>query len=297
MKVLVTNNTLNGVGGSETYAYTLIKELNRREGITAHAYTPQIGQIGNMLKMEGVQVISNPIDMYDAVFCSHTSTMSKISNFKGIKIQTCHGVYPALEQPSNIADKHVSISKEVQDHLTKLGYPSTIIHNGVDCNRFKPVTLPNDKVKTILSLTQSDELNQLLQRVCTKMGIKLIKLNKFINPVWNVEEHINQADMVIGIGRGCYEAMACGREVLVLDKRPYVSHKGFIGDGLVTLGTINDIISHNCSGRHSNIKFNYQSIKEAIEDYNPIQGKLNRDYALEHFNIEKQVNKYLELWK
>lgn len=49
MKILVTNNTLRDLGGSETYAYTLINELNNRDDITVHGYSSNVGFIGNLL--------------------------------------------------------------------------------------------------------------------------------------------------------------------------------------------------------------------------------------------------------
>lgn len=296
MKVLVTNNTLRDLGGSETAAYALIDELNKRKDIQVFGFSPNIGYIGDLLKNKGI-VISNNIsivDKYDLILASHLSTIEYVRNLSGFKIQTCHGVFMPIEQPARGMNKYVAISEEVMNHLSSLGYDSTIIHNGVDCERFMPKNKINENVRTILSLAQSDELNRIIKKVCDKMGIKLFTLNKFINPIFNVEDHINQSDLVISLGRGAFESMACGRNVIVLDKRPYVNRPP-IGDGLITKDNIDNILKNNCSGRYSNKIYTEVEIENEIKKYDYKLGDFCREYALENFNIVKQVDKYLSL--
>lgn len=191
-------------------------------------------------------------------------------------------------------NKYVSISEEVEKHLKVNGFESTIIRNGIDCNRFTPKRKLNNNVKRILSLAQSDELNKMIYNVCRKLNIEFMSLNKFINPIFNVEDWINSADLVISLGRGVYESMACGRNVIILDKRPYINRPA-IGDGMITNENINDFISFNCSGRYSNKVFTEIDIENEIIKYSPILGEFNREYALNNFNIKHQVDKYLNL--
>lgn len=295
MKILVTNNTLGPVGGSETYAYALIKELNRRNDIEVHAFSPRIGMIGKKLISEGIKVINRITEDYDLVLASHTSTIPFLKNIKGKKIQTCHGIYPSLEQPINGVDYHVSISQEVYNHIIKKGFKSTIIHNGIDCKRFSPKNQwPHEKLTRVLSLSQSEDLNKTISKVCKEMNIELVILNKFKNGIFNVEDEMIKSDLVISLGRGAYEAMACGRSVMILDKRSYIKLPP-IGDGMVKMNNINEILKFNCSGRYSKKIFNSKEIKAEFLKYNFKDGQANREYALEHLNINKQVNKYLAL--
>jgi len=295
MKILVTNNTLAGVGGSETYAYTLIMELKRKGFHVDAVSASSLGPISKKLTENGISATSNvPSKAYDLILMSHTSSVSKIVDIDGLKIQTCHGVYHQLEQPTKRVDKHVSVSEEVQNHLKSLKFDSTVIYNGVDLNRFKPVNPIGQNVKTILSLSQSGTLNQRLKKICAQLGIKLIELNKFANPVFNVEDYINQADMVISIGRGVYESLACGRVVLCLDQRHYIGSKP-IGDGLVTESNVRDLLRFNCSGRFSKTEFDDNSIIQAIQSYKKEMGDFGRDFANSELNISHQVDKYLAL--
>ncbi len=294
MKILVTNNTLANLGGSETYTYALIKELSKRKDIQLDAFSQHIGLVGNKLKSEGISVINNIKDEYDLILASHTSTTQLITEFGGKKIQTCHGVFLPLEQPFPGMDKYVSITKEVYDHLSNKGFESTIIYNGIDCDRFKPINPLNKKLKNVLSLVQNEDLNLLLAEVCKEMGYNFNRLNKFVNPVFNVEDLINQSDLVITLGRGAYESMACGRNVFVLDKRPYIN-KPPLGDGIITPENINNILENNCSGRYTNTIYDKEMIKNEFIKYDHRYGEFNRDFALENLNIEKQVDKYLNI--
>lgn len=294
MKILVTNNTLANLGGSETYAYTLIRELASRKEVNVDCFSKNIGLVGKTLKNEGYNVITSVKDNYDLILASHTSTIPSIINNNGYKIQTCHGIYPSLEQPAKGMDSYVSISEEVEKHLTKLRFKSTIIHNGINCDRFKPIKPINKNIKSILSLAQSDVLNNKIRKVCNKMGIKLYCLNKFKNPIFNVENMINEVDMVISLGRGAYESMACGRNVMILDKRPYIN-KPPLGDGLLTEDNISDIIKNNCSGRFSNTIYDENMIEKEIMKYDSKLGDFCREYALNNLNIKHQVDKYLKL--
>jgi hypothetical protein len=296
MKILVTNNTFGALGGSETYAFALIMELNRRNDITVHGFSKTLGFVSNRLRERNIPVFNEINQDYDFVFASHNTTIPFLKDISGKKVQTCHGIFPPPEQPVSGVDKYVAISQEVKNHLKSKGVDSTVIFNGVDCKRFKPTKPINKQLKTVLSLSQSEELNNLFRIICNEKGLKFISLNKFTNPVFNVEHYINEADLVVSLGRGAYEAMACGRNVMVLDKRPYIN-KPHLGDGMVNETNVRAFMSHNCSGRHSNIIFDKHMIMKELSKYNHNNGDWAREFALQELNISKQVDKYFNLWK
>jgi len=94
----------------------------------------------------------------------------------------------------------------------------------------------------------------------------------------------------VSLGRGAYEAMACGRNVLVFDSRHYM---GLLGDGFLTEENLEEAKRCNCSGRAFGKKFDVQSLIKEMKKYNPEQGDFNREHALENMNIQKQVERYL----
>lgn len=295
MKILVGNNGLAEPGGSETYTYAVCKELKSR-GFEVHA----IGKLGpgtisKKLNEIGVPTFFNTINgNYDLILLSHSSSIGLAKNTKGFKVQTCHGVYPKLEQPVPGMDAYVSISEEVQEHLLNKGFKSIIIRNGVDCDRFKPVKKLNNNIKNVVSLAHSDPANVIIKKACDELGLNLIENNKFKCWRWDMENVINQGDVVISLGRGAYESMACGRNVIIFDKRRYVNLPA-IGDGIITKENVNDFLKNNCSGRFSMKEFSYKTLVDELKKYDSKYGDQLRDYALNHLNIKQQVDKYLKL--
>lgn len=295
MRILVTNNTFSFTGGSETYAYAVIRELvSRGHDVDAFTTGPCTMIAGEIAKL-GVKIYFKvvPDKEYDLIIGSHTSTFKHLEHFKCKKIQTCHGIYPDLEQPYP-GVQHVAISKEVQHHLTYKGYESTLIHNGVNCDRFAPrVPIRKDLTK-VLSLSHDQGVNSMLDEACKKLGVDFEWHNKYINPMFNIEDKIQEADLVVTLGRGAYESMAAGRNVLIFDKRGY-SGLPAIGDGLLTMSNIEKSLEHNCSGRATKKEFTVDDIVNELRKYHKDNGKMMREYALKNFNIEHQIDKYLSI--
>jgi len=292
MDILISNNHLNTFGGSESYTYTLIEEMlflkHNVEYFTFHK-----GTVSELIEKNlGVKFMTK--DSYDIVLTNHNNCVEYLRVLLHEKtkiIQTCHGIFPELEQPSIYADGHISISNEVKNHLLKLNINSNIIYNGINCERFNIQKPINDKLKTILSLCQSDKANKTLDNICSKLGVELIYLNKHSNPEWNVEDKINKADLVIGLGRSAYEAMACGRPVIIYDNRSYFRQ---CGDGYIKNENIDYSLNNNCSGRASKKVFSEIDLINEIKKYNPKDGASMREIALNKFNIKKQAASYLK---
>jgi len=293
LNILITNNSLYRRGGTETYIQTLVKELTQR-GHNVDIWTKQPGPVSQKISQEYGCSVNNIKKEYDLILINHNFMAKRVleEGIKGFKIQTCHGVYVELEQPYPGLDKYVSISEEVQNHLTSKGFESELIVNGIDCDTYKPQGLTH-KGKVVYSLSQSDVLNNRLALICRMMGHTFISNNKFTNPVDDTYNQINQADVVISLGRGAYEAMACGKPVIVLDHRPYSE---CYADGLLTPEMLTESVKNNCSGRRFKIAPSNEQIKQWILDATPEVGEHLRKCALESFNITTQVNKYIQMY-
>lgn len=295
MKFIVSNNTFSFTGGSETYAYCVIYTL-KKHGYEVDAFTTgPVTMVGDEIRKLGVNIYTKPPHKeYDIALASHLSTTQFIYQVADKTIQTCHGIYPALEQPDPNVRHLVGISQEVQNHIAKQGMVSTLIHNGVDVDRFTPIKPINTKLKKVFSLAHDQGVNQLLKAACDKAGIEFEWHNKYINPIFNIESKIQQADLVVTLGRGAYESMACGRPVLVLDNRAY-SRQGMVGDGLLTPEIMDLSLEYNCSGRAFKKSFDVDGVIAEFDKYNSALGDFSREYALKNFNIDIQLEKYLSL--
>ena len=296
-RILLSNIKMEHFGGTETFTYTLAKELEGR-GFKVDVFTFYPGKVSeNLFEINPTNQKDRLRMDYDYIFINHNKCLEHLKTIRGIKVLTCHGIFPDLEQPIDGADHYVSISKEVNDHLKKLGYNSTTLYNGIDCDRFSSTRKINKKLKSVVSICKGVQANEMLKEACDRIGvrfkaIKSIKNNKIIE-VKEVEDYINEADLVVSLGRGAYEAMACGRAVMVFDKRGYMEK--MIGDGIITKNNVNEAVKNNFSGRRYEIEFDVDGIVNELKKYDQSMGEFNREYALEHFNISKQVDKYFDL--
>lgn len=291
MKILVTNQWLKKLGGSETFSYTIIEELIRL-GHQVDYLTLHHGAMSERIEQLGAYRIS--LMAYDLILANHNSTIRElyIDRVCGPLVQTCHGIYSSLEQPSDLAHHHISISKEVSDHLNVSGFKSEIILNSINLERFRCQKKPGQKIKKVLSFIHNDDLNNSIGAILKKKEIIFKTINKYKIQVWDIEKEINTADLVISLGRGAYEAMACGRPVLVLDKRPYIG--AILGDGLIKPSNIDEIIGNNCSGRRFMKTDIIEMLNEALE-CNPLElGASLRDYAEDFLDVRKNILKYLK---
>ena len=292
MRILLGTHYLAKTGGTESYTFALAMEL-KRLGHEVEHFAIIRGGVSSMLEEKGVPFMTS--DHYDLILSNHTTVVEQLWP-KGFIVQTCHGNIAELEQPSPYADAYVAVSEEVREHLQSKGYrAAAVIANGIDCNRFcqkKPVS---PTLQTVLSLCQSDVANDFIRRCCQQEGIRFLQSNKFTDNVWSIEELINESDLVVGLGRSAYDAMACGRCVLVYDYREYMGE--FLGDGMLTPESIQKSMLCNCSGRSNRLKYNEETFIKELQKYSPELGAWGREFALEHLNIEKAVEAYLDIYR
>ena len=171
MKILVATNHLQCTGGTETYTYALALELMRC-GHEVEYFTFVPGEVSDLLEKAGVRFMTRK--KYDLILANHVPVVEHLQSL-GCVIQTCHGTVPDLEQPSASADLHVSVTEEIRCHLLAKGIKSSVIHNGIDCNRFAPISPLNEKLTTVLSLCQSDAANEFIAGCCAEMGVNFMQ--------------------------------------------------------------------------------------------------------------------------
>src|SRR5690606_19053379 len=144
------------------------------------------------MQKEGINMLYTNTEDFDLILANHHTCVFDVYGMGPI-IQTCHGTIPKLECPNDLANAYVSISEEVQQHLQDVyGYQSTLIRNGIDCNRFKPTNILSANLTKVLSLAHSDQANAIIQKACDALGIKLYTINKYKDGVFDIETHINQ---------------------------------------------------------------------------------------------------------
>ena len=81
---------------------------------------------------------------------------------------------------------------------------------------------------------------------------------------------MNSVDLVISLGRGAYEAMACGRPVVVADVRG--------GDGYLHPDFVWEWRKNNLSGRYNKHTVDADWLAGEILKYEPHHGEMLRSY-------------------
>ena len=334
MNILIGQNHLYSIGGTETFTYALIEELKKRKEVNEICvivpHRNRLGVMSDKIKEDfGIQVNKIPVryfheniygkegrSQFDLCIISHNTTMESLLdgnlNFNEDNVyQVCHGTIPDLEQPfipekdkdyvsrklpngkTNV--KYIAISQEIKEYLKeKYNLDSQVIHNGIDCEKFKSEDDINEIPSSVLSLSQNDNFNTLLKEICDEMDLDLVSLNKHTNPDLNVEKTMTKSDIIISLGRGAYEGMSCSKFVIIADDRGYQTG---LADGAINKDNIDKFLKYNCSGRAMKILPTKEFIEEEILKYNVKDCKENREYALKNFNIKIQADKYLKLIK
>ena len=276
MRIVLSNHSLFKLGGSETWLKTMYDELSKKHEV--HVYTP-IHQLWPWMPK------FQPTLHYDLALVSHKNCLEYLREQNIDKIiHTSHGVIPAPEEPVEGADVYVSVSEEVQaSNLDRFGFESIVIRNPIDTLTFAPSKPTNPTLEKVLFLSNYGwGVLETLQS--HDFDYVRIGGEERIEETW---KWINWADLVVGLGRSAYEAMSCGRNVIIFD---------YMGaDGLVTPENIYDYRRSNCSGRTNRRMYTPDEFKTELAKYDQNLGPFLREYILMENNVVNIAKQYLSL--
>jgi len=292
VKILVAAYHLYRIGGSEIWTHTLCAELMRR-GHDVSYCTWGPGEVSHHIEHDLGVKRHRPGNRYDIAICSHKGAVDELKEYS--PVQVCHGIYPEQEQPSSYASAYVAVSDEVRHHLMAMGHDACVVNNFVDCDRFSPVQPVNSEVKTVVALTQGTEACSIVADACREAGWDLKIFNKYFNATWDMPYHLGTCDIVISIGRGVYEAMACGRPVVSFDSRDYSRDGQPIGDGYIGPENLRRAQAFNFSGRGIQKRMDVAHLIREIRKYNPLDGPWLRYIAKNHFSASVGVDELLRI--
>ncbi len=275
MKILLTNYDLSLWAGSETWTMTMFNYLSQRHFVDI--YVSSNGE--NKL----IDVGYDENGHYDLAIINHNICLNEIKGWDiDTRIFTSHGIVPRLERPIFGADIYVAVSEEVQAVMKRKWFDAEVIRNPINIDVFKPSPI-NKELKNILIFHARNVLGTLRE---ASRGYNLRVLTGW-KP--DVITDLAWADLVISSGRGCYEALSCGKNVLVAG----VEQGIYACDGMVTPGSIFELRKNNCSGRRYGFKWTVKSLRGEFEKYDPERNM--RPYILEHNNINIIAEQYLKL--
>lgn len=277
MKIIITNNALGSYYGTETWVYAMARELSREHEVGV--YTKHIGKMAEKIR-EFADVYTEMRDA-DLYIVNHRNCFEDIPRGKPL-IYTSHG-RGIIEEPPEDAFS-VGVTEE-----TAKG--KLVIRNGIDCERFKSNKPINNELKNVLYLSHPHygRAGEMIRKACH--GLNLITIKE---EIFEIENLINEADLVITLGRGILESLACERNVISADWRAGWMDN-FSGGGIISEDNFDLLKTHAFSGRNKPIIFTAERLREEMRKYNP--KRTLRKRILSEFNIKNQSKKYINLYE
>jgi len=287
MRILCLHRGLQQPGGSETFMLAIVAELYR---LGHQVFVITLKHSNYIDAFAAYCVFLDPTSdlksmKFDAVFSMHRQMGVFARAAGGYKTMISNGILPiALAIPG--FHRYVSVSPEVH-HANKLaGFDSDIIYNGINPDIFFSIREIHSKLRNVLMITNHvPGVINTVHAACSLLGVGFLHIG---GTGWklNVADFINKADLVVSLGRGCYEAMACERNVIVYDYRG--------GDGFLTPASYLIDRQRNCSGRTFKFQYTVEQLTNQLRQYDPSLGAPLRNLILKHQSIEPVVESLLE---
>lgn len=278
LKILLGNNTLSLLAGSETWTMTLALQL-KEMGHSVTCFAPDLGYISDKLTEAGIrcidQISANGVrpfspyfeekedHEYDVIIANHHHIVDflRIQFPKKPIISTIHGVlhfvdeggkkvkapeHPALESGVN---QFVAVSEEVRDML-KRDYliDAKIIRNFFDLKKLKVDDLafpfkPKQFLINTNYMDRNDPEIQLIRDVAKHFDAKCAAIGMNFAQSTDISKALQDSDVVFGMGRSVLEGVAAGRLGIV--------HGRWGTGGVICKENIERLRACNFSGRDS----------------------------------------------
>lgn len=271
LNILITNQSLDSIGGTETYIYALVNELKKR-GHNVVCFSFKLGVVAKKLPCKVLDNLQGIKDDFDVIHAHHHNpTIYAHKYIKAPIIFIKHGLVPKAEEIPSVPIKKLFVtSNAIKDWvLSKRYYPQPeILYNGVDVFRFRPLPLKEEYELLVLD-NYGTKLN---------LNYKSIKYVGGSKQEWNVEETINRASVVLTTGRGALEAMACNKPTIVYGR--------YGCDGLVTSDNYFELRKNNFSGR----RYGNKNLRVEIEKAKKEKPKM-REFIIKYHNITDMVSR------
>ena len=241
--------------------------------------TAELKRLGHTVSYCSAREFNIPKDT-DAVIGLHCAMNIRIRDiYRGLLVDVTHGVIHDFDGPAPNCDVYLAVSEESQALVGEC----SILRNPIDTERFENVGCG----KTCKTIAVSSR-RRLLPFI-KKLRRKYIVHSLYGHPVPDVQNFIRSADLVIATGRGCYEAMSMGKNVIVSGCNSSQS-KHEIMDGFVNEESFLKFRENNCSGRYTNKRV--VSFDSEISKYSQEQGQINAQ-LIRKYNDSTKIAKEL----
>lgn len=297
----LSHNRLTGVA---TFVFTVAAELKRlghRVGIRIWRRETPYPILQKSVAAAGLLVADDrSLTEFENVVFSDVLSLRAFGHLPGKKLFVAHGLGEALlelRESDDVArvDHLLCVSRFMLQHYTSAlpDLPKTFFPNVIDTARFRYADSRPRLTNVLVNDRRTAEAyyDQLLtiSRRERVLFIPISTLNAG-NSIWEMEKILPGFDLVLGYGRSVYEAMSCGRNVIVFGVNG--------GDGFVTPAEFGPMFERNCSGwgtqkLRRGAEDLWERFSEELRRFDPEAGKANRKLAVEHLEVERHIDSFL----
>ncbi len=293
MRVLMTNHDLSQIGGTQTWLETMAKEIRRR-GHEVDVACFINGRFGDRLRNQDFEVMFLNAGGewmkrdYGLVIANHNTCLALAQVVDAPKVFTAHGPAHQLERMVPGADRYFAVSEEVQRMYHQPFHPE-VARNPIDLILYRP-DKDRHQGRRVIVACKNKYAMKAAQTACSKAGFECEWMHYKEMPVGTPWELLPHFDIAITSGRGAYEAIACGLDVIIFDVRSGEMR----ADGWARPDNIEELVKCNCSGRAVDMPWGTGHLVEALNEWQPNWPSL-RPWVEEHHDVRKTATRYLEV--
>jgi hypothetical protein len=294
MRILLSHDSCDGFGGTETYMLTVAGQL-QRTGHDVSIFATKLGPAADEARRRGLRVFSYEglPESCDVVLSQDAATCLEMSQRypSAARIMTAHSIEYPLQCPPQlpgVCQAIVALNDRMLSWLQGLDWAPRIVRlrQPVDMDRFRLPRVRRAGRRRILVLsnypfgTRAEQI----AAACRDAGWELAWLaGGTITP----EEQIANSDAVIGLGRSALEAMASARAALVLGPLG--------GDGWVTPINYSQIESDGFVGQATARVLDRSALVTELSSWEPTMGNYNRDLVARRHDVRQHASELVAL--
>lgn len=296
MRLILATNHL-GLGGSESYLFTVAEELDRL-GHEAAIYTPDPGAGVAAARRRGIAVVTDLDETgeLDASIVQDAGTSHELAGRFGTLPQlfVAHSETFDLQLPPQLDGQvaaAVALNDRVARRLEALVVAPEIVRlrQPIDIER-NTVASPLPAVARralLLSNNPVADRLALIERACADAGLELVRVGGDAGQAEDPRAALAGVEIVIGYGRSVLEAMACGRAAYVYDR--------YGGDGWVTAGSYPRLEAGGFAGRDPDAVVDLDRMHADLRAYSAAMGPVNRDLVVANHRANVHAQELVEL--
>ena len=297
MRIVLGRHSLTRPGGTETYALTVARELERL-GHDVTLAGEELGLFADHARDQGVHVVHTgelPSGC-DAVL-AHDAPMAALlaERYPGARlVYAIHSDASDLQLPPvlpGVVDAVVACSDRMaaRARAVPLEAPIVRLREPIDTDaRLYPRPLnPRPRRALLLSSYLQGERRRMLVDAFEGAGIECVQVGTPGSVVLDPRPEIEAADIVVAKGRAALEAMCSGRAVYLYDQ--------YGGDGWVTVDSYPAMEADHFGGQSTPRPRTAADIAGDLAGYSPDMGILNSELVRTHHGARHHTVELVEV--